>query len=381
MKDKREKQKRGCGKRKQKNIFFLSLLSVTTVFPLLSPFCCSFILPVYAWNSDAHHKIVYAAVHAPVYPEDLKKFLNRNAGLLADFSAKPDFENKMTITNYDLEHCRHKINELVGRILSGQKAKILAENMGRLSHYLSDCNHPLLMEELDPKGKEVYARYETDRSQNAELKYDTGLKTPQHVESIEELIDKISQEANAGYQSVMQSYSKSGSQIQAVSKLTQDRITASVQTTMDVWLTLWNLKESEPLKEQVLSNPTVNGFVKLIDLYSDQNRKNETIEIFREAYSRFGSEERLIHAEIKFYFMGRDFSKAVSICQSALKENPSSLDLKYQLAVIYEHWLSQGGRESDLLKEKAIAEWSTLLGTRFDSRARERIEKLKTLSK
>lgn len=343
----------------------LPLYSLTTL-PLL-----------YAWNSDAHRQIVYAASHSTAYPDDLKTFLRKNGGLIADFSVKPDLEEKGPAAEHSFKICAAKIKDLQRRILAGSKGKVVAENLGRISHYLADINHPLKTEDLDEEGKKIYLRYEADRAATKAIEYEMGLNPPQHLENIDASVEKMSQEANLGYRTILKLYATPQPQFQELLPLTQSRITAAVQATMDVWFTLWQLKETEPLKEQVSANPSADGFLRLIDLYTKQNRKGAAEEIFRQAYSQLGETEQLMHAEIKFYFSRKDFSRAAEIAKSALKKNPGALKFRYTLAVVYSRWAQQGGDKTESLKEKAMAEWTALLGTEFGKTAQEQIEKLK----
>lgn len=335
---------------------------------------------LFAWNSEVHRKITQSAIRVSNVPDDLKNFLRKNSGTIENFSIKPDTAS-VSCAGHGAKQCGKKINEFLERILSGKREKFVAENMGRIAHYLADIHYPLLFQEPNEENRGMIHKCENEESQWIDLDSGTVPVFARHIENFEVEIDSAMRQSDFDNTLFFGSVFKSKAQEKTVSAVLKERAISSVQCTADFWYTVWRLKESEPVRILAHSSPTVENDIRLADIYEKQNRKNRVDDVFQKSYAKFGEDEKLILAEIKIYFNRKEFYRSAEICENKLKKNPSSTAFKYQLAVIDDHWFIEGGQQDFAVRDKAVSAWNSLLGSQFDGIARQRIEKLKETQK
>lgn len=322
-----------------------------------------------AWNSGAHRKIVSAAVDVSSAPGDLRQFLTEHRRLLEEFSAIPDIKDA-DCASHDPAACRAKANELIQRILAGKRSKVIAQNFGRLSHYIADLNHPILSGGLNEGDGKNYNRYEGENPGRDGIDFWQGLIPARHVEDFEDWMAALARNSNRGQ-------GASSNQGAPDPDAVQSQISASVQAVADLWYTLWRLKESESVRDDAFKNPNEENFLKLAGIYAKQGREDKVRKTFQWAASKLGESEKVILAEVHYDFDRKNFENAARLCEKMLKKKPGSLTFRYQRAVIRDHWYSSGDLSGPEGREKAIEFWNDLIGTQFGEIARQRINKLR----
>jgi hypothetical protein len=329
-----------------------------------------------AWDAETHRKIAQSVISVSNYPEDLKNFLSNNSELIDQFAMHPSTSSDSCTTD-SAKFSKRKIEDLIVIILERKRGKAVAEHMGRISHYIADIHHPLLDEDIDEEARRLYHHYEKGPFNLIEADSVTAVMSARHLENFEVELDSVIAKSNRLRPALLGPYLKTKERKKIVSDLLKEQLSSSIQCTADFWFTLWRLKESEPLGDLTRSSPTIEDFIKLARVDQKQHRENRVTGTFKNAQSALGDKEKIILAEIKFYFDHKNYPKAIEICENKIKEGSSSIAYQYQLAAIYDHWVHEENLSDSSKKEKAVSAWNTLLGTQFNGIAKQRIEKLK----
>ncbi len=345
-------------------------------FSLLLVTCCLSLVTVsHAWDADAHRKIVTSSSQHPKLSKDLRIFLTKNAAFIADAAALPEPDDKNAPMCHSAKSARIKVNALVRRVLSNKRGRVVAENFGRLSHYLADINHPLSIAEPGPAMEKAYTEYEHARAAQNTVQYPDNLPLPARIEDIENYSGRQWDDAEKVLSTVEKSGADTASlaEIQAVS---QNRINASIEDTLAVWISVWNLKLIEPLKQEVESAPTPESYAALARQFIAQRRLHEAAQTLDDGDAKFGVHEKLVLARVQLCIIEQDYHRGVELCADYLRNNPANHEARYLRAVCQDHWLRKEPANVSV-KENTIAAWRALKGTPYDKMARSKLSKLK----
>lgn len=184
-----------------------------------------FISPVFGWSAKTHQKIVKEALYSlpKEYQRKLMPYIDEMLnGSIAPDRVYKDFDNHVFHIHGNKgrgpEKVRQKYLEIVSLIQEKRPWRLIAFELGVLSHYIADLNQPL---HTDTSKKEdlFHSKYEKD-AEVINPKIINNLVFISHPMSY--IIDSILR-ANSYYKDIEKAYLNEG-KFSNVSKITQNQI-------------------------------------------------------------------------------------------------------------------------------------------------------------
>jgi len=184
-----------------------------------------FFNPIFGWSTKTHQKIAKEALYS--LPKEYQRKLSPYLDELLEGSVAPDriykdFNNHVFHVHVDKgkgpEKVREKYLEIISLVQEGKPWRLIAFQLGVLSHYIADLNNPLHTDS-SKREDEFHSKYEKDADViNPKIKSELiYIKYPASY-----ILDSIFN-ANRFYKDIEKAY-LSGDKFRDVSKITQEQI-------------------------------------------------------------------------------------------------------------------------------------------------------------
>jgi hypothetical protein len=219
--------------------------------------------PVWSWSGKTHQRIVESSLN--YLPKEFQKKLLPYKAEILEGSVAPDkiykdFQNH--IYDFDkrkgkgIEKVREKYYQIISFIRDKKPWRLIAFELGILSHYISDLNQPLhTSSSYEEKG--FHSKYEKDAEQIVPRK----LKNLSFISKPAYYIFNSAKLAHSYYYDIEKSYSE-GNGWKDVYAITQKRIDKAVEDVTNYWYSIWIRANRIPTLEDLW-----NDFIDLIFLF------------------------------------------------------------------------------------------------------------------
>ncbi len=202
------------------------------VFLILLVIFILFLNPIFGWSAKTHQKIVKEALYS--LPKEYQRKLIPYLDELLEGSVAPDkvyrdFDNHIFHVHGNKgkgpEKVREKYYEIISLIQEKKPWRLIAFQLGVLSHYIADLNQPLHTDS-SKREDQFHSKYEKDAEViNPKIISDlTFIKYPTSY-----ILDSIFN-ANHFYKDIERAYLQ-GDQFKNVSKITQNQINKATYDT------------------------------------------------------------------------------------------------------------------------------------------------------
>lgn len=196
--------------------------------------------PIWSWSGKTHQRIVEDALN--YMPREFQRRIIPYKSEILEGSLAPDrvyrdFQNHIydfkTRKGGGIEKVRGKYYQIISLIRERKPWRLIAFELGVLSHYIADLNQPLHTSSSYEE-KEFHSKYEKDAEQTVPRK----VKALNFISKPAYYIFNSARAAHFFYYDIEKSYnSKNG--WRSVYSLTQKQVDKSVEDVANYWYSIW----------------------------------------------------------------------------------------------------------------------------------------------
>ncbi len=196
--------------------------------------------PIWSWSGKTHQRIVENALN--YMPREFQKRIIPYKNEILEGSVAPDrvyrdFQNHVydfgTRKGGGIEKVRGKYYQIISLIREKKPWRLIAFELGVLSHYIADLNQPLHTSS-DYEEKQFHSKYEKDAEQIVPKK----IKNLNFISKPAYYIFNSAKIAHSYYYDIKRAYNNKNGW-RSIYNLTQKQIDKSVEDVANYWYSIW----------------------------------------------------------------------------------------------------------------------------------------------